>query len=44
MREHVTEHIVLKVQIDNFIWWEVSQEMHFSYYADTTTTLAWFSK
>ena len=36
--------IVLKAQIDNFIWWEVSQEMYISYYADTTTTLAWFSK
>jgi len=34
----------IKVQIDSFIWWEVSQEMHFSCYADTTTTLAWFSK
>ena len=40
----ITQLIVLKAQIDNFIWWEVSQEMYISYYADTTTTLAWFTK
>ena len=44
MRENVTEIIALKVHVDNFFWWDVSQEMHFSYYANTTTTLVWFSK
>ena len=44
MRENVTELIALKVHIDNFIWWDVSQEMHFSYSPNTTTTLVWFSK
>ena len=44
MRENVTEIIALKVHVDNFFWWDVSQEMHFSYYANTTTTLVWFSQ